>query len=37
MDDVDFVLGQYDEERGASKKGLYSSYHRSNTSMLDCE
>ena len=28
MDDVDFVLGQYDEEKGVSKKGvLYSSYH----------
>ena len=38
MDDVDFVLGQYEEGKGVLKKGLtlYSSYHRSNTFLLPC-
>ena len=38
MDDVDFVLGQYDEGKGVSKKGLifYSNYRRSNTFLSPC-
>ena len=39
MDDVDFVLGQYDEGKGVSKKGLifYSNYRRSNTFLSPCQ
>ena len=39
MDDVDFVLGQYDKGKGMSKKRLifYSSYHRLNTFLLPCQ
>ena len=39
MDDVDFVLGQYEEGKGVLKKGLtlYSSYHRSNTFLSPCQ
>ena len=42
MDDVDFVLGEYDEGKGVSKKGLtfvfkLSSIEHFLFAMLDCE
>ena len=42
MDDVDFVLGQYDEGKGVSKKGLtfvfkLSSIEHIPFATLDCE
>ena len=42
MDDVDFVLGEYDEGKGVSKKGLtfelkLSSIKHFPFAMLDCE
>ena len=38
MDDVDFILGQYDEGKGVLKKGLtfVFNYHRSNTFPSPC-
>ena len=42
MDDVNFVLGEYDEGKGVSKKGLtfvfkLSSIEHFPFAMLDCE